>query len=302
MMLRSTTKSMVMTESTPDSCFSKQPAIPFLWHGCWNLLPMSFPRLFIACLFFFSSPIFAHAQASLRSISNDAFRPGEKLSYRVHYGFIDAGTAQLEVASNTTKIGPRECYHVIGTGRSVGAFDWFFKVRDRYESFVDVEALVPWLFLRNISEGGYEKTQKVIFSQYLDSVASEKKTISVPDNTQDLISAFYYARTIDFSSATTGQVFPITGYLDDETIPLSIRFIGRENIQTRFGTFRCIKLRPMLQEGRVFKENEDMTVWISDDKNKIPIRVQTDILVGSIKMDITGFENLLHPPAVFGKK
>lgn len=259
-------------------------------------------RLLVSTVFCFSFSLAVFSQGQLRSLSNDAFRPGEKLNYRVHYGFIDAGTAQLEVASGISKIGPRECYHVIGTGRSVGAFDWFFKVRDRYESYVDVDAMVPWLFIRNISEGGYEKSQRVVFSQYQDSAASEKKTISVPDNTQDLISAFYYARTIDFSAAVVGQVFPITGYLDDETIPLNIRFIGRENVQTRFGTFRCIKFRPMLQEGRVFKENEDMTVWISDDRNKIPVRVQTDILVGSIKMDIAGFENLAHPPALVSKK
>ena len=205
---------------------------------------------------------------------SDAFKPGEKLTFRVHYGFVDAGTAQLEVVPGLQKIGPRSCYHVVGTGRSVGAFDWFFKVRDRYESFVDETAMVPWLFLRKIEEGSYKKSQQVIFDHYRDSVRSEKKTIGVPDNTQDLLSAFYYARTLDFTNAKPGQVFPINGYLDDDTIPLNIKVIGREVISTKLGTFRCIKIHPLLQEGRVFKENEDMTVWVRDDKNKIPVRVQ----------------------------
>ena len=234
----------------------------------------------------------------LRDIKNDAFKPGEKLTFRVHYGFVDAGTAQLEVVPEVQKIGPRSCYHVVGTGRSVGAFDWFFKVRDRYESFVDETAMVPWLFLRNVEEGNYKKSQQVVFDHYRDSVRSEKKTIGVPDNTQDLISAFYYARTLDFTSAKPGQVFPINGYFDDDTIPLNIKVVGREVLSTKLGTFRCIKFHPLLQEGRVFKENEDMTVWVSDDKNKIPVRVQTDILIGSIKMDLTGYENLANPPAL----
>lgn len=243
----------------------------------------------------------AAGQGELRSIRHQAFRPGEKLNFRIHYGFVDAGTATLEVAGETKKIGPRECYHMIGSGKSVGAFDWFFKVRDRYESFVDRDAMIPWLFLRKIEEGGYKKDQRVIFNHYKDSAVSEKKTIFIPDYTQDLISAFYYARTIDFSTSKPGDVFPITGYLDDEVIPLNIKFVGREKISTPLGTFNSIMFRPMLQQGRIFKEEEDMTVWVSDDLNRIPLRVQSNILVGSIKMDLTGYENLANPPAVVSK-
>jgi len=243
----------------------------------------------------------ACGQEPLRTISNQAFRPGEKLTFRVHYGFVDAGVASLEVEPAIKKIGPRECYHVIGSGRSVGAFDWFFKVRDRFESFVDRDAMIPWLFLRSVEEGHYKKKQRVIFNHYRDSVSSEKKTIFLPKYTQDLISAFYYARTIDFSISKPGDTYPINGYLDDEIIPLNIKFIGREKLQTDLGTFQCVVFRPMLQEGRVFKEEEDMTVWVSDDKNRIPVRVQSNILVGSIKMDLTGYENLLNPPALIAK-
>lgn len=253
-------------------------------------------------IFSFSTVPVVAAQGSLRQVTNSAFQPGEKLSFRIHYGFIDAGTAELQVVPEKKQIGPRSCYHVIGTGKSVGAFDWFFKVRDRYESYVDADAMVPWLFVRDVSEGGYKKKQRVVFNHYNDSARSEKKTIAVPDNTQDLISAFYFARTIDLSKANPGDVFPINGYLDDEVIPLNIKFVGRETLQTDFGKFRCVIFRPMLQEGRVFKESEDMTVWVSDDLNRIPVRVQSNILVGSIKMDLTGYENLVHPPALERKK
>ncbi|MFZ7123184.1 MAG: DUF3108 domain-containing protein, partial [Bacteroidota bacterium] len=157
------------------------------------------------------------------------------------------------------------------------------------------------LFIRRVNEGGYIINQNVSFNHYSDSAKSEKATISIPENTQDLVSAFYYARTIDFSNAKEGDIFPINGYLDDAIFPMNIKYIGKEEIKTKMGTFRCIKFRPMLVEGRVFKDNEDMTVWVSDDPNRIPVRVQTDILVGSIKMDLVGYENLANQPAIVGK-
>jgi len=247
------------------------------------------------------------AQKTLRTLSNQAFKPGEILKFRLHYGIISAGEATLEVKSDLTAMGGRDCYHVVGTGESVGAFNWFFKVRDRYESIIDRNALVPWMFIRRVDEGGFIINENVSFDHYKNTATGtgtrNKKDInrtidSLPEGIQDMVSAFYYARTIDFSTAKEGDVFPILGLIDNEIVPLNIRFIGRDEVDTKKGTFRCLKFRPMLQQGRVFKDNEDMTVWVSDDKNHLPIRVQTDVLVGSIKMDLVDFENLANPPAI----
>jgi thioredoxin-related protein len=254
----------------------------------------------IISLFFliFSSIIVCAAQNELRQVKNEAFLPGEILKFRIHYGIVDAGEATIEVKKDLKNFGGRECYHFIGIGKSVGAFDWFFKVRDRYESIVDKEALIPWFFIRRVNEGGYIINQNVTFNHFNDSAKSEKATISVPDNCQDLVSAFYFARTLDFTGAKEGDIFEISGYLDDAIFPMNVKFVGRENIKSKKGTFRCLKLRPMLQEGRVFKDQEDMTIWVSDDKNKIPVRVQTEIAVGSIKMDLVDYENLANTPAI----
>lgn len=257
---------------------------------------MSRPMKKIITVFFLVTGFTAYSsdgQKVLRTVENKAFKPGEKLQFRIHYGFLDAGTAQLEVKSEPKNIGGRECYHVVGTGETGGAFDWFFKVRDRYESIIDKESMIPWLFFRRVNEGGYIINQNVSFNHYTDSAKSDKLAISIPEYTQDLISAFYYARTLDLSNAKIGDIFQIHGYLDDAVFPMNIRLVDRENLKTKIGTVRCLKFQPMLQEGRVFKDNEDMTVWISDDNSHIPIRVQTEILVGSIKMDITGYENLV---------
>ncbi len=246
---------------------------------------------------FFIAVSSALSQAALPSIQNAAFAPGEILEYRVHYGFIDAGEARLEVSKDYKEFGGRTCYHVIGTGKSMGAFDWFFKVRDRYESYIDTQALVPWLFIRRVNEGGYTINQNVSFNHYKKTATSEKKTIATPGHVQDLVSSFYYARTIDFSKAAPGDTFVIHTYLDDETFPLTIKFIGRETIKTAKGKFRCIAFRPMLLEGRVFKEKEGMTVWITDDKNRIPIRAEAELFVGSVKMDLKSYEGLVNPIA-----
>ncbi len=236
----------------------------------------------------------AIGQATFRNVHNIAFKPGEIVEYRIHYGFIDAGIARLEIKPAKAEIGNRSCYHIVGIGETRGTFDWFFKVRDRYESYIDTEAIMPWVFIRRVDEGGYTINQNVTFNQSKKTATSEKLTIPVPAYVQDLVSAFYYARTIDFKNASPGDLFPIDAYLDDEVFSMNIKFIGREVIKTKFGNVRCIKFRPMLLEGRVFKEEEDMTVWVSDDENKIVIRAQAEILVGSIKMDLKGYSGLAN--------
>jgi len=235
---------------------------------------------------------------TLRNVTTNAFQPSEILEYRVHYGFMDAGEARLEIAAQVKEVAGRKCMHVIGTGRSVGAFDWFFKVRDRYESYIDQEALIPWMFIRKIEEGDYSKKQNVSFNHYKKTASSDKKTINTPSHVQDIISAFYYARTLDFAHAAPGDTFTIMTYLDDETFPLTIKYIGKETIKTKAGKFRCIKFHPMLLQGRVFKEQDGMTVWITDDKNKIPVRAEAEILVGSIKMDLKSYSGLANPLAL----
>ena len=251
----------------------------------------------LALVLLFSVYLNGSAQMS-KKVVNEAYQPNEVLEYRVHYVFVDAGVAKLEVAPDFKDFNGRQCLHVIGTGRSTGAFDWFFSVRDRYESYIDTESLLPWMFIRKVDEGGYKINQKVKFNHKNNTATSEKKTISTPGHVQDLISAFYYARTLDFNNAQPGDMFTINTYLDDETFPLVIKYIGKETIKTKAGKFRCIAFHPMLMEGRVFKEQEGMTIWVSDDKNRIPVRAQAEILIGSIKMDLKSYSGVASPLAL----
>lgn len=231
----------------------------------------------------------------LENKTNDAFVAGEILSYRLHYGAIEAAQATLEVKPDITRIGARDCYHIVGLGASKSSFDWIYKVRDKYETYIDKNALVPWIFNRNCNEGGYEIHQNYIFNHFTNKVdIGGGKTFPFEDGTQDMISAFYAARNFDFSNAKEGDIFALNCFIDKENWPLKIKYVGKEVIKSDVGKIRCLKFRPIVQKGRVFKKEEDLTIWISDDKNHIPVRGQAKILIGSVKLDLTGYKNLAN--------
>lgn len=231
--------------------------------------------------------------------NNEAFKEGEILSYRLHYGIMDAGVAVLEVKPDVLDVSGRKVYHVVGNGYSKGTFDWFFKVRDRYESFIDKDALLPWMFVRRVDEGGYKINEDYTFNHYTNKVDVGKgEKVDIPIGTQDMVSAFYAARNLDLSNAKEGDVFTISTIVDKEMWPMKIRYVGKEVIETDLGKFRCLKFRPIVQKGRIFKHEEDLNVWITDDKNHIPLRAQAKILIGSVKLDIMGAKNLANPTAL----
>ncbi len=231
----------------------------------------------------------------LPEIPNKAFKRGEVLSYHMRYGFIDAGVATLTVTDEEKEFAGRKTYHVVGTGQSKGTFDFFFKVRDRYETYIDEKALVPWIFIRRVSEGGYTINQDYVFNHYTKKVNVGDGVYDIQPNMQDMLSAFYYARNLDLKNAKEGDIFTLSCFMDKEIYPLKIKFIGREDVEIDAGKFRCIKFRPIVQKGRVFKHEEDLNVWLTDDDNHIPVKGQADVLVGSIKLELTEYSNLASP-------
>jgi hypothetical protein len=234
----------------------------------------------------------------LRKLDHDAFKPGEKLRYVVHYGFINAGEAIVELKESDRKIQGRTIWHAVGKGRSLGAFNTFYTVDDHYETYFDAEGVFPWVFIRRVNEGGYKFSQDYLYMQHKREVTTQRnQTHKVPGSVQDLLSAFYYARTIDFSTAKPGDIYAVDCFLDDELWPLRMQFMGRETIKLRNGKYRCLRFQPVVQEGRIFKGNNDLNVWITDDPNHIPVLAQAKVLVGSIKMELSEYEGLAHPIA-----
>jgi hypothetical protein len=182
-------------------------------------------------------------------------------------------------------------------------------VRDRYDSFVDEKTLLPQYFIRKVNEGGFIINQEYMFNHARKDVTVQRdgtdvprnaknKVFSIPDFTHDILSAFYFARNADFGVVEPGKTITLTTFFDEELFPLKVKIVGRETVKTKVGKIRCIKMHPITQQGRVFKEEEDLTMWISDDLNRVPVRLQAEVLVGSIKMDLKEYKNLAHPLAL----
>jgi hypothetical protein len=223
---------------------------------------------------------------------NNAYTYGEKLTYRVHYGPLDGGKAYFSVEPTPQIVNNRNTYYVKVHGKSAGLVDMMFKVKDEFESYIDQEALVPLKAIKKVKEGKYTDSDFIIFD-HANKIASGKRgKTEIVTNTQDIISAIYYARSMDLTNAKPGDVFPVPFYLDGKTYELRFKFDGREVIKTNLGTFKTIKVKPQLIEGRVFKDNDALTLWVTDDDNKIPLRVESDIFVGSIKADLEEYSGL----------
>lgn len=232
-------------------------------------------------------------QNTYPEVENEAFKSGEKLRYRISYGFIDAGEAILEVKYTKTKIAGRSLYHVVGTGKTLGGFNSVFKVDDRYESYIDQLSIMPWRFVRRVDEGGYKINQDYVFNQQVEKVENEKgKSFSVPMGVQDMLSSFYFARTLDFKNIKKGKQFSMPCFMDNELFQLKIKYAGDEVISIRNGKFNCMKFKPVVQTGRLFKHEDDVHFWITKDKNRIPVLIKAKLPVGSVKMHLVGYYGL----------
>jgi hypothetical protein len=231
------------------------------------------------------------------NIRNKAFHTGENIQYVVFYNalglYVNAGTAVFNTALE--RINNKAVYHVIGTGVTNSKYDWIYKVRDRYESFFDTATLQPYRFIRNIEEGGYKKYENVTFNQTANTAITTNGVFKVPNCIQDVLSAIYYARNIDFARYKQGDKIPFSMFLDNEVYNMYIRYLGRETVKTKYGKFSTIKFSPLLVKGTIFEGGEKMTVWVTDDANHVPVRIESPIVVGTVKVDLMGYKNLRYP-------
>lgn len=230
-------------------------------------------------------------------IRNTAFVLGEVVTMKVYYTtlgmYIAAGDATFSV--NLEKFNGRAAYHCVGVGKSYSFFDNFFKVRDRYESYIDTATMLPLKFIRNVEEGGYKIYNNVTFNHAAGTAVSTNGVYKIPNCIQDVVSAMYYARNIKFDKYKVDDKIPFDMFLDDEVHHLYLRYVGKETIKTRYGKFHSIKIKPLLVKGTMFEGGEKMVVWVSDDPNHLVLRVESPISVGSVKVDMMGYKNLRYP-------
>jgi hypothetical protein len=246
----------------------------------------------------------AIAQEEWRQVNNEAFMVGEKLEYRFYYdawltGKVTAGTGIMEVKDAEQQYNNREVYHIDAEGQSKGMFNFFFKVLDQFDSYIDKEFIAPHYFERRTHEGGYKKDDEYRFDQVNNKVTTRKKTNSVPKYTQDFISAVYFARTFKTDTLKVGDMLPVNFFIDDSVYTSAIIFEGKEVINIDLGKFRCLRFKPGMATGEVFSNKYPMTLWVTDDKNHIPVLAVSAVVVGNVKAELMKYEGLANPLTSF---
>ena len=257
-------------------------------------------RVLLFSLFFGNYLAFPQKKELPNLTPEHPFENGEWFQLRIHYGIFNASYATLSLERDTLAGVP--VFHAKAYGETTGLANWFFKVEDYYESYFDASISIPYKFIRDINEGGYTKNTEIEFNhknriaRVNNKKKKEIKNFPIAPNVQDLISSFYYLRHFyPKETPMINESFDINMFFDNENYVFKLKYLGKEILETKFGAVECLKFRPYVQSGRVFKEQESVTLWISNDENKLPIRLQADILVGSIKADLEKFRNLKYP-------
>lgn len=230
-------------------------------------------------------------------IKNTAFRVDEKVTMKVFYSTLGmyVGAGEAVFTTSLERFNGKPVYHCVGDGKTYSFFDNFYKVRDRYESYIDTASMLPVKFVRNISEGSYKKYNNVTFNHDANTAVSTNGVFKVTDCIQDVMSAVYYARNINFDKYKKDDKISFDMFLDDEVYHMYIRYMGKETIRTRFGKYNAVRIKPLLIKGTIFEGGEKMNAWLSDDPNHLLLRVESPISVGSIKVDMMNYQNLRYP-------
>ena len=234
------------------------------------------------------------------TVENRTFENGEFLKFRVHYGLITAGFASIEVAPEHKQMHGKSCHHLIGKGWTADGFDWFYKVRDCYESYVDTGSLLPLQFNRDIKEGKFESFTQVRFDQenhtaYYTHRNKQVSPYEVPPNIQDVISSFYFARaTHDHAAMKKGDRFSLRNFIDRKTFGLEAELVEREEIKVDGQKYKALHFKLLVEEAGLVTDGSKIDFWISDDPNKIPLRIKSDLIIGSLKADLIEARGLKH--------
>lgn len=239
----------------------------------------------------------SNQQTPFCGIHNTAFKDGEEVNMKVYYTTLGlyVGAGEAKFTTTLERYNGIPVYHCVGEGKTYSFFDNFYKVRDRYETYIDTGTMLPLKFIRNVNEGGYKIYNNVTFNHNAATAVSTNGLFKVTSCIQDVISSVYYARNIDFNKFKPGDKIPFDMFLDDEIYHLYLRYEGKENVKTKYGKFRAIKFKPLLIKGTIFQGGENMNVWVSDDANHLLLRAESPISVGSIKVDMMGYKNLRYP-------
>jgi hypothetical protein len=256
--------------------------------------------VFLLAGFYLFPDILSQSSSELKKIKS--FNSGEELRYIIRYGFIHGGEASTYI--NLTNYEGKTLFHARVLAQSTGIADKLFSVTDIYESYFDPYTCLPQKAIRNIKEGNYRYYNEVFYKHEDSTLYSQRSdsVFKVPANILDMVSTLYYIRSVDLGKFKKDDAIEVITFFGDEIFPFKIRYSGKEVIKTKFGRIKCFRFDPVVEPGRIFKTEDDMTIWISDDQNLLPVLVKFDMLVGSIKCELEGFTNLKYEFRILDKE
>ena len=240
------------------------------------------------------SLIFFLISEKLISQNELPYEIGEHLFFNISFSGINVGSAELKI-KDSISINNTLTYHIIGQGKTNLFFDFFFKVRDVYETYLDISSIVPVKFIRDINEGGYIKKQNYSFSHFDTLVQANGQAYKITKSSQDMLSAFYFARTFDKKNLKINDSFFVPIFMDEENYVLEITYLNDEILETKKGKINCMVFKPKMQEGRVFQDGETMRIWITKDDNHLLMKVETKIWAGTIEAIISDYSGIKKP-------
>lgn len=239
------------------------------------------------------------------SVRNQSFARGEEINFKMTYGIFTVGKGSARIHADYFKVNGRDCFKVDVSGKTVGMVDWVADVNDQWGAYIDTAALVPHQFYRKIREGRYKKDEWTNFDHVnrkievksLDKKGNmkEPKYYEAPLHVRDMIAGFLYLRVMDFSKLQVNDTVLVTGFFEDEFYKLKILYKGKETIKTKVGRVRALKFRPIMPKNKVFEGENSITAWFSDDKNRIPLKIDAEMFIGSAGVEITSYKNLKNP-------
>ena len=226
------------------------------------------------------------------------FQAGEVLQYKLKYGFITAAEATIKVLNSSLKFDDKPTYNLVVDAKTSGTFDIFYKIRDHYDSYIDKENLTPYFYQEDVKEASYKRKDKARFTQSTKKVVSNRGTFTAPtDQTFDLVSAYYFSRSLDISKLKIGELFKLNYFLGEKIHQLQIKYVGKEVVDSKLGKIRCLKFSPSIEPGRIFRKDSNLYLWITDDGNRVPVKAQVEIIVGAVTMEIKSASGLKYPLA-----
>lgn len=246
------------------------------------------------------------------SIAHNNFGKGEQLDYHVSFGIFSVGEANMNIKDKTFKVNGRKCFKVDIHGKTTGMVSWVAKVDDVWGAYVDSAALVPHIAYRKIRENNYRKDELVKFDHTTDMIeykVVDKKTgkfkdaeyFKAPDNVRDMVGGYMYLRTLDFGQYQKGDTISVDAFFEDTFYKFKIMYFGKDIVKTKIGKINCHKLVPVMPDNKIFDGENSISVWFSDDANKIPVRIDAKMFIGKAAIEIENTNGLLHPLNLLSK-